>query len=141
MKPFLVERRKLNDLGILIILNIVIYIIWQKWEVVSLFSVGFIWNWVASQDLGPLMENRRYRFSTLKMISNLQTQVVKPFINMPKWVQALARSLPAGIFWSMVIYFNESQMPWWATFMGSLTFEVVQIEIKNFKKHKDEGTV
>ncbi len=141
MKPFLVERKKLNDLAILLFIDIVLYFIWLNWSVVALFSVGFIWNWVASQDLAPLMENRRYRFSTLRMISNLQKLVVKPLMNMPMWVHSIAKSLPAGVFWSMVIYFNESDMPWWATFIGSLSFEIVQFEVKAFRKNKDQGVV
>ncbi len=137
MKPFLTTKRKLIDLAVLFILNIVFYLLWMSVEFNVLFSLGFVWNWVASQDMSLVLENKRYRFSTLKMVFNLQLLILKPLGQMPHWVQWVARLLPAGILWSMIIYFNDSQMPWWATFIGSLAFELSQIDMSFWKNQKE----
>ncbi len=138
MKPFLTNRRRSMELLGLLLLDLIIYFIWSSWPMVTLFSLGFIWNWVASQDLQLLFENRRYRFSMLKMVMNLQFLFLKPFENFPAWVKWIVRTLPAGMFWSMVIFFNDSSMPWWATYLGSLVFEIIQLEITTFsKRHKE----
>lgn len=137
MKPVLPTKRKLVDLLVLLILNLVFYFLWGSVEVLSLFSLGYIWNWCTSQDLNILFENRRYRFSTLKTVINLQNAFLKPLQRFPYWVQWVGRIFPAGIFWSMVIIFNDSDMPWWATFLGSFAFEVAQLEMKMFKKEKE----
>lgn len=137
MSSFLIPRRKVIELFILPVFLGVIYLIWPTVEVISLFAFGYIWNWAASNDLGTLFENRRYRMSMLKLVVNLQNLILKPFQKAPELVKRFLKILPAGIFWTLVIIFNESQMPWWATFCGSLVFELLQLEISLFKRHKE----
>lgn len=137
MSSFLIPRRKVIELFILPVFLGVMYFIWPTVEVMSLFAFGYIWNWAASNDLGALFENRRYRMSMLKLVVNLQNLILKPFQKAPELVKRFLKVLPAGIFWTLVIIFNESQMPWWATFCGSLVFELLQLEISLFKCHKE----
>lgn len=137
MKPFLIPKRKFIDLIVLIIIDIVFYFLWSSFNVVMLFSLGYIWNWVASQDLSLLFENRRYRFSMLKVVTNLQSLVLKPFQKFPVWTHVIPKSVPAGLFWFLVIYFNDAEMPWWMTFIGSLTYEVSQLDAFFTKKNKE----
>ncbi|HXH30008.1 MAG TPA: hypothetical protein VNJ01_04280 [Bacteriovoracaceae bacterium] len=125
MKPFLTSRMKTIEISLLLLLGALFYLIYPSLEAVSLFSFGYIWNWAGSQDLGPILENHRYRFSMLKLVTNLQVLIQKPFQKAPQLLQGAVRIFPAGIFWLMVIYFNESSMPWWSTFVGSLCFEVL----------------
>lgn len=133
MRPFLTSRRRMFDLLILLVLNVVFYFLWSSLDFNALFTLGFVWNWVASQDMSHFFEIKRYRFSTLRLVFNLQTLILKPFDKAPHWVKWGLNILPAGIFWFLVIYFNDSQMPWWATFLGSLTFELEQLQSKFVK--------
>jgi hypothetical protein len=137
MKPFLASRRKMIDIAIMLVLNLIFYFLWQSFDVVALFSLGYIWNWVGSQDLAYMFENKRYRFSMLKVVFNLQHLFLKPFKKFPQWFQVIVRTLPAGIFWSMVIFFNDSEMPWWMTFIGSIVYELTQMDALIFKKQKE----
>ena len=79
--------------------------------------------------------------SMLNTVVNLQNLILKPFSKAPGFVQRILKVLPAGIFWTMVIYINESDMPWWATFIGSLVFEIIQLEIDFFKKNKPQDEI
>lgn len=134
MNGFLVSKRKTLELGILILLDIVFYTLWDSFDFVILFSLGYVWNWVASQEQSLILDNnRRYRFSTLKTVFNLQKLFLKPIKRMPKFVHFIVRIIPAGLFWSAVILFNESPMPWWAVFFGSLTVEFILLETKIFQ--------
>jgi len=137
MNSFVPPKRKLWELLILPILVIILYFIYPHTDALVLFVFGFIWNWVASNDLSLLFQNRRYRMSLIKMVFNLQQLILKPFGKAPKFVKIFLSTLPAGIFWSIVIYINQSEMPWWATFLGSVAFEIIQLEINFFKKHKE----
>ena len=136
MRPILTSKRKLLDLVVVLILAAVVWLI-QGIEPALLFAFGFVWNWVASQDLSQYMEGRSYRYTMLKFVLNLQALIVSPgFIKRsPEFVKLILRSLPAGIFWSMVIWFQDSDLPIWATFLGSLSFELSQWEI--FFRKKD----
>ncbi len=58
MRPFLTSKRKLLDLIVLVVLAGILWFL-QGYEPALLFSFGFIWNWVASQDLSEHMEGRR----------------------------------------------------------------------------------
>lgn len=134
MNNFFITKRKTLELGVMILLDGIFYLLWDSFDFVMLFSLGFIWNWVASQEASITLNNtRRYRFSTLRTVFNLQNLFLRPVATMPMAVKIFMRSLPAGIFWSAVILFNESQMPWWAVFIGSLSLELVQLETKLFK--------
>lgn len=135
MTGFLISKRKASELGALLLLDLLFYFLWDNLDFVILFSLGFIWNWVASQEAEILIgDNRRYKFSTLKTVFNLQSLFLKPFAKLPEPVKFFIRILPAGIFWSAVILFNESSIPWWAVFLGSLTLELIQLENKIFRQ-------
>lgn len=119
----------------MILLDGLFYLLWDSFDFVILFSLGFIWNWVASQESSIVLNNtRRYRFSTLKTVFNLQNLIQKPLVKMPAFIKLIARCLPAGIFWAAVILFNESHMPWWGVFLGSFALELIQLETKIFQK-------
>ncbi len=137
MTPMIPPRRKLIELGIMIILTGVFYLLYPSPDAAMLFVFGFVWNWSASNDLTALFENRRYRMSMLKLVVNLQNLALKPFGWAPEFVKRIIKVLPAGIFWSLVIFVNDSDMPWWATFVGSLAFELLQIELNFIKRHKE----
>lgn len=133
MNNFFISKRKTFELGILIILDTVLFIVLDRWDFVTLFSLGFVWNWVASQEKNVIIENnRRYRFSTLKTVFNLQNLFLKPFGRAPGAVKFFIRLIPAGLFWSAVILFIDSPMPWWSVFIGSLTLELIILETKIF---------
>lgn len=134
MNGFFISKRKTFELLVMLLLDAVFYLLWNSFDFVMLFSFGFIWNWVASQESTITFNNtRRYRFSTLKTVFNLQNLIMRPFQKAPLFVKVLVKSLPAGVFWSAVILFNESQMPWWAVFIGSLTLELFQLETRILK--------
>jgi hypothetical protein len=123
----------------MVVLAAIFYFFYPRMEGVVLFIFGFIWNWCASIDLDPLYENRRYRFSMLCTVRNIQKLCLKPFIRLPVYLQKIIAVFPAGIFWWMVIFINQSDMPWWATFIGSATFEILQIELKFIKENKGQA--
>lgn len=137
MKPFAPPKRKLLELLIMLVLAGVFYLIYPVLDATVLFAFGFVWNWAASNELSVLFENKRYRMSLLKLVVNLQNLILRPFAGAPSWVKRILRVLPAGIFWSLVVYINESNMPWWATFIGSAAFELLQLEM-NFIKNRGE---
>lgn len=141
MTTFIPPKRKMYELlGLPVFLGI-LYLIYPKIEAVTLFAFGYIWNWSASNDFSILFQNKRYRMSMLKMVVNLQQLILKPFNWAPEIVKKIVKILPAGIFWSLVILINESDMPWWAPFFGSAVFEILQIEIGLFKKQKEAEQV
>lgn len=121
-----VSRRKVFELFLMALFSVVYFFVYPKWEGVLLFLFGFIWNWASSIPLDPLFENRRYRFSMLKTVHNFQSFILKPAAHAPQILKSLLASLPAGCFWWAVISINESDMPWWSTFIGSLFYETLQ---------------
>lgn len=134
MSGFFITKRKTFELFVLAVLDGLFFLILNDWNFLVLFSFGYIWNWVASQESSIILDNnRRYRFSTLKTVFNLQRLFLAPLGKAPEAVRFIARILPAGLFWSAVILFNESPMPWWAVFLGSLVVELIQLETKIFK--------
>lgn len=135
MRPVLTSKRKLLDLVVVFILATVMGIL-QGIEPALLLTFGFVWNWVASQDLSQYMEGRSYRYTMLKFVLNLQALIQSPGIikRSPEIVKLILRSLPAGIFWSAVIWFQDSDLPIWATFVGSFCFEISQWEVLFRKK-------
>lgn len=139
MSFFSIPKRKIFEVGFLIFFNIISYFLWKSWDFIVLFSFGFIWNWVAAQEGEVSYGNtRRYRFSTLKTVFNLQNLFLRPVRHLPLPFLMLVKILPAGLFWSAVILFNESDMPYWAVFLGSLAFELMGLEhlIFNSKEQK-----
>lgn len=141
MTTFIPPKRKIFELLALPVFLGIFYFVYPKIEGVTLFAFGYIWNWSASNDLSVLFQNKRYRMSMLKTVVNLQNLILKPFGWAPVIVQKIVKILPAGIFWALVIFINESDMPWWATFVGSAVFEILQIEIGVFKKQHSEKEV
>lgn len=138
MMLFIPPKRKLLELILLLVMALILYFIFNSLNAVVLFCFGFIWNWSASNDLSGIFENKRYRFSMLRMVVNLQNLFLKPFHSAPQAIKLILRILPAGIFWSLVIFINESAMPWWCTFLGSLAFELMQLELNFIKSQKDQ---
>ncbi len=130
MRPFLATKRKLLDLIVLLILGIAVFFL-QGFDATFLFSFGFIWNWSASQDLSRLMEGKSYQYTMLKLVLSSQALIVSPaFVQRsPEIVKLILRSLPAGLFWWGVMWFMGSELPFWATFMGSFAFEISQWEV------------
>lgn len=138
MNNFLIPKKKFLELLILPIFLGIFYFLYPHTEGLVLFGFGFIWNWSASNDLAKLFENRRYRVSMIKLVYNMQQWILKPFSKAPFWVKHLIQVLPAGIFWSLIIFLNDSLMPWWATFAGSFAFELMQIELSFIKRYKEK---
>lgn len=133
MKP---SVRKYLELFVMVFLACVFYVFYPQIEGVSLFALGFIWNWSTSIELDPSLNPRGYRFSMFKTAINFQKLLMKPFLKTPSLVQRVLRILPAGLFWSGVIFINDSNMPWWSTFIGSFSFEIFQFEMDFIKNHK-----
>lgn len=137
MKTFAPPKRKLIELGIMVFIAAIFFFIKPELNALTLFVFGYVWNWSASNELSTLFENKRYRMSLLKTVVNLQNLILKPFGRAPEWVKRILRVFPAGIFWSLVIYINESFMPWWATFVGSAAFEVVNFEMDYLQRRSE----
>ena len=127
MKISLPERRKMIELGFLIIPSLILYFVFNGIEIMVLFILGYVWNWTASQNL-PITESRKYRFSLLRMVHTLNIVVQKPFKNLPQITKLIPKILPAGLFWMLMILFSESHIPWWPPFLGSFIFELTQFE-------------
>lgn len=136
MKNFLIPKEKFFELLVLPIYLLILFIFFPQAEPLVLFAFGFIWNWAASNDLEKLFENKRYKLSMLKLVVNLQNLILKPFATAPEFIRMFLKVLPAGVFWTIVIYLNESEMPWWATFLGSLAFELLLLEINLIKRYR-----
>jgi hypothetical protein len=137
MNSFVPPKRKLWELVILLVLIVILYFINPNIDFIVLFVCGFIWNWVASNDLSTLFTNRRYRMSSVRMVYNLQRLMLRPFDRAPHFVKVILSILPAGIFWSIVILLNQSDLPWWSTFLGSMSFELLQLELNFINNHKE----
>lgn len=136
--PFLTTRRKLIDILVLFFLTSLGFLFGLELSLLALFSFGFIWNWTASQELENLMTHKRYRFSMVKVVKSVNNSLDRLLENLPLVVKLIARCLPAGTFWLFVIFFNDSDMPWWAPYLGSLSFELLQLERLSIKKEKEE---
>lgn len=137
MNFFAPSKRKLFELLVLCVLAGIFYFFYPFLEGVVLFIFGFIWNWCASIEMDPMFENRRYRFSMLALVRNIQKFFLKPFHDSPEIIRSGVKVLPAGLFWLAVIVINESVMPWWAPFVGSLAFELMQLELKFIRGQKE----
>jgi hypothetical protein len=128
LKPFFTTRRKSYELLVLLGLNGGLYFLWSSFAILMLFNLGFVWNWAASQEVGYVLESRRYRFSLLKMVYNSQTLILMPFKKFHPAFSFIPKILPAGLFWLLVIHFAGSDLVWWPTFLGSLVFELTQLD-------------
>jgi hypothetical protein len=133
MSGMSLPRRKYIELAIMFLVSGVFYFFIPKFEELTLFYFGFIWNWSYSVELDPIYDNPRYRFSMLRTVINFQKLILRPFHRAPEAIKRLIGVLPAGIFWWLVIYINESSMPWWTAFVGSICFELVHLR-SNFSQ-------
>lgn len=127
MNLIIPPKTKLLELAVLPIFWITTYVITKSPDVLILMSLGYIWNWAASNDLPTIFENKKYKFSLIKTVHNIQRFILRPFISAPAIVQHFIKMLPAGIFWLGVLFINDSIMPWWATFLGSVLFELLDM--------------
>ncbi|HLW57884.1 MAG TPA: hypothetical protein VKY27_10885 [Bacteriovoracaceae bacterium] len=100
-----------------------------SFSVAGLLALGFIWNWTLRFEIEKLQTNKRYRFSTLKMVFTLDQIFQKPFKSFPK-LEVFIRILPVGIFWGLVGWFLGSLGYWWVPFLGSALYELVHLMIK-----------
>jgi hypothetical protein len=131
---FWAAKRKVVELAVMLGLCGILWFIWGSFSWAALFSLGYIWNWAASQEVSYVSENRRYRFSFLKMVYNLHKIFLKPFQKWPPIFKFFPKLLPAGLFWLLMLQFAESELPWWPVFLGSLVYELFQLDtllIKN----------
>ncbi len=128
MKLVLPSKRKLFELSLLPLFCLPFIILGNSPDIVILLGLGYIWNWAASNDLPYVQENRRYRMSLIGLVVTINDWILKPFHQMHPLVTHFVRLFPAGIFWLGVLFINDSVMPWWATFVGSLLFELTQIK-------------
>ncbi len=136
MSSFVPPRRKLLELLASLGVAGVVYLIYPNLDAVILFISGFVWNWSASIDPGPLFANRRYRFSMLATVIALQRFVLRPFIGAPELLRRFVALFPAGTFWWIVVIINDSSVPWWFSFFGSLTYEFFQIQLRPKLEHQ-----
>lgn len=100
-----------------------------SFSIAGLLALGFIWNWTLQFEIEKLKTNKRYRFSTLKLVFTLDLIFQKPFKSFPK-LEVFIRILPVGIFWGLVGWFLGSLDYWWVPFMGSALYELVHFMIK-----------
>lgn len=130
MNPgFMISRRKTYELVALIVFNIITYLLWESIRFNSLFSFGFIWNWVVSQeDMITVSNPRRYRFSTLRFVFLFQNFFMRIAKKAPQFLFYVIKVLPAGLFWLFIIFVNDANMPWWAVFLGSIAAELIQLD-------------
>lgn len=136
MTNFMPPKKKLAELFFLPLGLVIFYFIYPHSGALILFSLGFIWNWSASNELVGLADNRRYRMSMLKLVTNLQRNILKPFSWAPEYVKRVIQALPAGTFWFLVISINDAELPWWPTFMGSGFCEIVLAGFFSLRKPK-----
>jgi hypothetical protein len=128
----MINKRKTFEILFMLFLDAILYLLLGSVDFVVLFSFGYVWNWVASQQETIYLDNKRYRFSTLKVVLNLQRLIQPSDPRVPIIIKMILKSLPAGVFWGAVIIFHESHMPWWVVFVGSFTMELVLLEQKIF---------
>lgn len=121
------SKKKIFEIFIMIIISGIIYLIYPHFEASALFCSGFVWNWAVSIEHGDLLQTRKYRFSFLRTIILIQNLFLKPFKNSPEFLIKIISLLPAGFFWNLLFIINESEMPWWSTFLGSVSFEMLQL--------------
>lgn len=136
MKPFMADRRKMFELLPLPLLITIVILFSPTSSMSILFTFGYIWNWTVSQPLLYVQENSRYKFSTLKLVKNIHQLFLRP-ISDPKlkWVAKFVSILPAGLFWGLIAHSFSSSIPWWMCFVGSLSYEMIDLAFNKFLPH------
>lgn len=127
MKKLSSFNPRFSELFLLFLLLIVMSFF--SFSVAGLVALGFIWNWTLQFEIEKLKTNKRYRFSTLKLVFTLDQIFQRPFKSIPK-LSLFIRVLPAGIFWGFVGWFLGSLDLWWAPFLGSALYELSHILLK-----------
>jgi hypothetical protein len=125
---FFSTKRKLYEILVLFFFSVGLTFLWHDYASILFFAMGFIWNWSASQKVDYVLNNKRYRFSFLKMVYNLQFLFLYPLKNFHPAFGIIAKILPAGLFWWMIVYFANSHLPVLPTFIGSLVYELIQLD-------------
>lgn len=115
------------ELAILFILSTIISFL--SFSAAGLIALGFIWNWTLQFQIEKLTTNKRYRFSTLKLVFTLNEVFQLPFRSFPR-MEVFIRILPAGLFWGLVSWFLESLDFWWAPFVGSALYELINYLVR-----------
>lgn len=123
------SRRNKIELLLLPIFLITLYFFYPDIDAIVLFTFGYIWNWVCSFELDEIYNEKRYKFSLLRLVVSIQSGFLKPFKKFPKILKRLIGIFPAGVFWFLIIFIYDSVMPIWAPFLGSLIFELVSLEV------------
>jgi hypothetical protein len=104
----------------------------QSWGWTALFVVGFIWNWsVLNGWVGQRVSEKKYRFSVLRGISLFHRGLIFPFKNYPK-IKEWAQVLPAAMAFGLLSFMFNSNIPWWAALLGSLSFLIIRRQISYF---------
>lgn len=114
---------------LLILLLIIILLSFVSISVAGLMTLGFIWNWTLRFEIEKVKTNKRYRFSTLKLVFALDQLLQMPFRSIPQ-AGTFLRLLPAGLFWLLIGWFLGSLDFWWAPFMGSALYEMIHLLLK-----------
>lgn len=127
MSLIIPSKAKMLELAVLPIFWTALYVITESADVLILMTLGYVWNWAASNELPEIFENKKYKFSLIKFVHNIQNFILKPFSGFPAVVQHIIKMFPAGLFWLGVLFINDSIMPWWATFLGSILFELLNM--------------
>lgn len=139
MKTLIPKSKLVLELFVLSIFLFLIYFLTNRLDIVTLFTLGFVWNWSVAVQNDTFSVLKHHKFSMMNTIRRIHEFFLKVFKRSPELIYRLASILPAGLFWSLVIHFNESQMPWWATFLGSLVYEILQIQNFFLKSEKKEA--
>jgi hypothetical protein len=139
MKILIPKSKLLLELFVLSTFLFLIYFLTNRLDIITLFTFGFVWNWSVASQNDSSSVIKHHKFSMMHTIRRIHEFSIRIFKNFPELVLRLASILPAGLFWSLVIHFNESQMPWWATFLGSFLYEILQIQNLFLKGEKNKA--
>ena len=134
-----ISKRKKIEFFLLPIFLGVLYFFTSNIDAVVLFTFGYIWNWVCSIELDEMYSEKRYKFSLLRLVLTVQQTFLKPFNKFPEILKRVIRIFPAGVFWFLILFIYDSQMPIWAPFLGSLVFELTSLEVLVVSKEKDRS--
>jgi hypothetical protein len=129
MSPISFKPRKFFELAGLFFLATLSQLLLKDINVTSLFCLGFLWNWAISFNLDQSLNSRTHRWSMIKLVITIHRFWLKPFQKSPYYIQRIIYLFPAGCFWLLVCWLNDSTMPWWPAFVGSLFFEISQIDL------------
>lgn len=100
-----------------------------SWAWSVFFVMGFVWNWsVLNGWVHGQVRQRQYRFSMMRGIAKFHELLLGPFGRYPRVRRVLA-VLPAGLAIGVVCLVFQSNVPWWAAFLGSTAFFLVRRQL------------